>query len=53
MLADALRTSRYAVERPGLDEERISALRALLRLAVEKDFDRSLATAISSISGAC
>ena len=52
MLADALRTSRYASERPGLDSDRISALRALLRLTRDEDFDRSLTTTISSISGA-
>ncbi len=52
MIADALRTSRYAVDRPGLDEDRISALRALLRLTVDADFDRALSTAIATISGA-
>lgn len=52
MFAEALRTSRYASERPGLGAERISALRALLQLSISEDFDRSLTTAISSITGA-
>jgi hypothetical protein len=51
MLADALRTSRYARERQGLDQDRLSVLRALLPLTIEVDFDRSLTTTISSISG--
>jgi len=52
MLADAIRTSRYAVERPGLESARISALRSLLSLTLTEDFDRSLATTISSIADA-
>lgn len=52
LIADALRTSQYANERPGLDTDRLSALRSLLRLTVSKDFDRSLATTIGSIPGA-
>lgn len=52
LLADALRTSRYAHARPGLDAERLSALRCLLRLTRSEDFDRSLATTIASIPGA-
>lgn len=52
MIADALQTSQYANERPGLDTDRLSALRALLHLSVSEDFDRSLATAIASIPGA-
>lgn len=52
LIADALRTSQYASARPGLDTDRLSALRSLLRLTVSEDFDRSLATTIASIPGA-
>jgi hypothetical protein len=52
LIADALRTSRYAKGRPGLDTDRLSGIRSLLCLTVDEDFERSLATTIASISGA-
>ena len=52
LIADALRTSKYATARPGLDADRLCALRILLHRSIHEDFDRSLATAIASIPGA-
>ena len=52
LIADAIRTSRYAKVRPTLDTDRLAAIRGLLCLTVDEDFDRSLATTIASISDA-
>lgn len=52
LIADALRTSRYAKERLGLETDRLAALRSLLCLTIDEDFDRSLATTIGCIPNA-